>query len=48
MIITIPKIRFIVGIPYLIFIGFAGGNILYEAIVLGIVCAIVDFIIESE
>jgi len=48
MIIIIPKIRFIVGIPYLVFIGYVGGSIIYEAMVIGIVCAIVDFILKNE
>jgi len=48
MIITIPKIRFIIGIPYLFFIGYVGGSIIYEAMVIGITCAIVDFFLQNE
>jgi hypothetical protein len=46
--IIIPKVRFIIGIPYLFFIGYAGGGIIYEAMVIGIVCAFIDFIGENE
>jgi len=38
------QIRYIVFVPYLIFIGAMGGNILAEAIVIGIILAIYDFL----
>ena len=43
----IPKIRYFIGIPYLYFIASMGGNILWEAMVLGIVCAMTDFFLEG-
>ena len=43
----IPKIRYFVGIPYLYFIASMGGNVLWEAMVLGIVCAVTDFFLEG-
>ena len=43
----IPKIRYFVGVPYLYFVGSMGGNILWEAMVLGIVCALTDFFLEG-
>ena len=43
----IPKIRYFIGVPYLYFIASMGGNILWEAMVLGIVCALTDFFLEG-
>jgi hypothetical protein len=37
------QIRYLVFIPYLIFIGMMGGNILAESIVVGLALAIYDF-----
>ena len=36
-------IRYIVFVPYLIFVGLMGGNVLVEAIVIGFVLAMYDF-----
>ena len=43
----IPKIRYFIGVPYLYYIAMMGGNILWEAMVLGIVCAVTDFFLEG-
>jgi len=45
---TIPRIRYLIGVPYLYYIAMMGGNILWEAIVLGIVCAVTDFFMQNE
>ena len=41
------QIRYLVFIPYLIFIGMMGGNVLMEAIVIGLVLAMYDFLIDG-
>ena len=41
-------IRYIVFVPYLIFIGMMGGNVLMEAIVIGLVLAMYDFLIDGR
>jgi len=43
----IPKIRYFIGVPYLYYIAMMGGNILWEAMVLGLVCAFTDFLLEG-
>jgi hypothetical protein len=42
------QIRYLVFIPYLIFIGMMGGNILAESIVVGIALAIYDFFFDND
>jgi hypothetical protein len=46
-IMRIPKIRYFIGVPYLYYIAMMGGNILWEAMVLGLVCAFTDFLLEG-
>ena len=41
------KLRYAIGIPYLYLMVSMGGNILWEAMVLGIVCALTDFFLEG-
>ena len=41
------QIRYIVFVPYLIFIGMMGGNVLMEAIVIGLVLAMYDFLFDG-
>ena len=41
------QIRYLVFIPYLIFVGMMGGNILAEAIVIGFVLAMYDFLFDG-
>ena len=38
------QIRYLVFVPYLIFVGMVGGNVLMEAIVIGFVFAMYDFL----
>ena len=40
-------IRYIVFVPYLIFIGIMGGNVLVEAIVIGLVLGMYDFLFDD-
>ena len=40
-------IRYIVFVPYLIFVGLMGGNVLVEAIVIGFVLAMYDFLFDG-
>ena len=40
-------IRYIVFVPYLIFVGMMGGNILAEAIVIGLVLGMYDFLFDN-
>ena len=40
-------IRYIVFVPYLIFIGMMGGNVLVEAIVIGLVLGMYDFLFDD-
>ena len=41
------QIRYVVFVPYLIFIGMMGGNVLMEAIVIGFVLAMYDFLFDG-
>ena len=41
-------IRYIVFVPYLIFIGMMGGNVLVEAIVIGLVLGVFDLIFDDR
>ena len=41
------QIRYVVFVPYLIFIGMMGGNVLMEAIVIGLALAIYDFLFDN-
>ena len=40
-------IRYIVFVPYLIFIGITGGNVLVDALVIGLVLAMYDFLFDN-
>ena len=40
-------IRYIVFVPYLIFIGITGGNVLVDALVIGLVLAMYDFLFSN-
>jgi len=42
------QIRYLVFIPYLIFIGIMGGNILAESIVVGFALAIYDYLFDND
>ena len=42
------QIRYLVFIPYLIFIGIMDGNILMEAIVIGVMLAMYDFLFDDK
>ena len=37
------QIRYVVFVPYLIFIGMMGGNVLVDALVIGLALAMYDF-----
>ena len=37
------KLRYAIFVPYLIFIGIMGGNVLVDAIVIGLALAMYDF-----
>ena len=41
------QIRYVVFVPYLIFIGMMGGNVLMEAIVIGLALAMYDFLFDG-
>ena len=41
------KLRYLVGIPYLYFIGTMSGNILFDAAVIGILAGITDMVQEG-
>ena len=41
------KIRYWIGIPYLMFVASMGGNVMFEASVLGILAGITDMFIEG-
>ena len=41
------QIRYLVFIPYLIFVGMMGGNVLVEAIVIGLALAMYDFLFDG-
>jgi len=38
------QIRYLVFVPYLIFVGMMGGNVLVEAIVIGFILGMYDFL----
>ena len=38
------KLRYAIFVPYLIFIGIMGGNVLVDAIVIGLALAMYDFL----
>jgi len=42
------QIRYLVFIPYLIFVGIMGGNILAESIVVGLALAIYDYLFDNN
>ena len=42
------QIRYLVFVPYLIFVGMMGGNVLAEAIVIGLALAIYDFLFDND
>ena len=42
------QIRYLVFVPYLIFVGMVGGNVLAEAIVIGLALAIYDFLFDND
>jgi len=41
------QIRYLVFVPYLIFVGMMGGNVLVEAIVIGLALAMYDFLFDN-
>ena len=41
------KLRYIVFVPYLIFIGITGGNVLVDALVIGLALAKYDFLFDG-
>ena len=41
------QIRYLVFVTYLIFVGMMGGNVLVEAIVIGLALAMYDFIFDN-
>ena len=41
------KLRYAIFVPYLIFIGMMGGNVLVEAIVIGFVLGMYDFLFDG-
>ena len=41
------KLRYIVFVPYLIFIGITGGNVLVDALVIGLALAMYDFLFSN-
>jgi hypothetical protein len=41
------QIRYLVFIPYLIFVGMLDGNILAESIVIGLALAIYDYLFDN-
>jgi len=42
------KLRYVILVPYLIFIGMMGGNVLVEAIVIGLVLGMYDFLFDNR
>ena len=42
------KLRYAIFVPYLIFIGIMGGNVLVEAIVIGVILAMYDFLFDND
>ena len=41
------QIRYLVFIPYLIFVGMMGGNVLVDALVIGLALAMYDFLFDN-
>jgi len=41
------KLRYAIFVPYLIFIGMMGGNVLVDAIVIGLALAMYDFLFDG-
>ena len=41
------KLRYLFGIPYLFFMGTMSGNIIYDALVIGVLAGITDIIQEG-
>jgi hypothetical protein len=41
------KLRYAIFVPYLIFIGMMGGNVLVDAIVIGLALAMYDFLFDD-
>ena len=42
------KLRYFIGIPYLGYVGMIGANILFEAIVIGLVLGMYDILFYGE
>ena len=42
------KLRYIIFVPYLIFIGMMGGNVLVDAIVIGLTLGVFDLIFDDH
>ena len=41
------KLRYMIFVPYLIFIGIMGGNVLGDALVIGLALAMYDFLFDG-
>jgi len=41
------KLRYAIFVPYLIFIGMMGGNVLVDALVIGLALAMYDFLFSN-
>ena len=41
------KLRYVIFVPYLIFIGVMGENVLVDALVIGLVLAMYDFLFDN-
>ena len=41
------KLRYAIFVPYLIFIGIMGGNVLVDALVIGLALAMYDFLFDG-
>ena len=42
------KLRYMIFVPYLIFVGLMGGNVLVESIVIGFSLAMYDFLFDGS
>ena len=42
------KLRYIIFVPYLIFIGMMGGNVLVDAMVIGLALGVFDLIFDDR
>ena len=42
------QLRYVVFVPYLIYIGMMGGNIIIESIVIGVMLAMYDFLFDND